>query len=164
MNKKLLFLIIVLSFCLSACDHGIAPPDINKPKTGISGTIYYSNWAAADTVYLLKVVFFKNFPPDSIVSEILSGEAVTYPPELTTGLPLDEDSTQYEMELDAGTINYISVAQQFGPDVFSDWRSVGQFDLTPADSLPSSVTVIQDSMQQNIDIYVDFNTLPIQPF
>ncbi len=164
MRTKTIFLIIVFSFCVLTCDHGIAPPDISKPKTGISGTIYYSNWAAADTVYLLKTVFFKTFPPASIVGDIISGEAVTYPTVLEEGLPIEDSSTQYEIELEPGTIAYISVAQQWGPIIFTDWRSVGQYDITPADTLPSSVTVFQDSMLQNIDIFVDFNDLPIQPF
>lgn len=163
MRIKLFVLLIALSFSILTCDHGIGPSNV-KVKTGISGTIYYSNWAAADTIFLLKAVFFKTFPPLSISAEILSGDAPTYPVALPEGLPLNVPSTQYEIELEPGTIAYISVAQQYGLDLFNDWRSVGQYDITPADSLPSSVTVFQDSMLQNIDIYVDFNDLPIQPF
>ena len=163
MKIKLFVLILALSFSLLTCDHGIGPSNI-KLKTGISGTIYYSNWAAADSIYLLKAVFFKTFPPISISAEILSGNAPIYPVALAEGLPVNVLSTPYEIVLEPDTIKYISVAQQYGPNVLADWRSVGQYNIVPADSLPDSVIVYPDSMLQNIDIFVDFNDLPIQPF
>ena len=157
-----------LLFFILSCDHGIKPPDLPVQKTAISGTIFYTNWPVADSLQNLKLVIFKTFPDTSnsnnIVAEFLSGNALAYPENLNDPLPFFEDSTQFEVELNAGVYNYIAVAQLFGEDIFNDWRAVGQFDLTPADSLPSSLTVVQDSVIKNINIYVDFKNLPIQPF
>jgi hypothetical protein len=156
--------LIFLSTALITCDHGLKPPEEEKAKMGMSGTVYYSNWPPADSIQLLKIVFFKSFPPENIVNEILSGNASTFPPALSVGLPINVDSISYEIELENTTYNYIAVAQQYGPDVFSQWRSVGQYDTTPGDSLPTPVTIIADSILQNIDIFVDFNNLPVQFF
>jgi len=156
---SLLFLSSVLTV---SCDHGLKPPDLEREKTGLSGTIYYSNWPPADSIVLLKVVFFKTFPPSNILQEIVSSNAKTYPVALDEGLPLNEVSTYYEIELDVETYEYIAVAQQYGPQVLTDWRAVGQYNIVPGDSLPSPLTVIQDSLLKNIDIYVDFNDPPAQ--
>jgi hypothetical protein len=151
-------------FFILSCDHGIKPPDLPEQKTAISGTIFYTNWPVADSLQNLKLVIFKNFPPEDIVSEVIGGNAVAYPENLTENLPYNQDSTFYEMELEAGDYAYVVIAQQFGADVFNDWRAVGQYDTSPADSLPTAITVVQDSVLKNIDIYVDFKNLPIQPF
>ncbi|KAA3609907.1 MAG: hypothetical protein D8M58_08310 [Calditrichaeota bacterium] len=156
--------ICLFSFLLISCDHGIKPPDLPSQKTGISGTIYYNNWPPADSIENLKLVVFNNFPPDDIVAEVIAGDAIAYPEDLTEKLPIGDDSTAYIMELKAGLYEYVMIAQQYGPGIFTDWRSVGQYDLSLSDSLPTAVTVIQDSVLENINIFVDFNNLPIQPF
>jgi hypothetical protein len=46
----------------------------------------------------------------------------------------------------------------------ADWRSAGQYDITPQDSLPSAVMIESGVTLEHIDIYVDFDNLPIQPF
>ena len=156
--------IVVCFFCLNSCDHGIEPPKENRLITGIEGTIFYSNWPPQDSVILLKLVIFKDFPPVDILSEVINGNAIVYPELLAETIPFGQDSFSFQVQLETGTYGYIAVAQQYGPDVFNDWRAVGQYDITPADSLPSSITVTQDSLLRNIDIFVDFNNLPIQPF
>jgi len=157
---RLLFLF--LSVIAVSCDHGLKPPEVEINKTGLSGTIYYSNWPPADSIVLLKIVFFKTFPPSNILQEVLSNNAKTYPVALDESLPINENSTYYEIELGAETYEYIVVAQQFGPDYLTDWRAVGQYNSVPGDSLPSPVSIIQDSLLRNIDIYVDFNDPPVQ--
>jgi hypothetical protein len=164
MKIAVFLLMIILSYISFSCDNGLKPPEESKPKTGLSGTIYYSNWPPADSIKLLKVVFFKTFPPNDIFNEVINGNARTYPEALPEGLPLDVTSTDYEIELTAETYEYITVAQQYGPDVLSQWRAVGQYNTHPGDSLPTAVTVIKDSLLQGIDIYVDFNDLPVQHF
>ena len=159
----LLFL-ISMSISILTCDHGLMPAEEEKAKMGLSGTVYYSNWPPADSIQLLKIVFFKTFPPQNIINEVLGGNASTYPLALSEGLPLDVDSTNYEIDLKAETYSYISVAQQYGPDVFTQWRAVGQYSSTPGDSLPTAVTVLEDSILKDINIYVDFNNLPPQHF
>jgi hypothetical protein len=155
---KILFGILLLFY---ACDHGIGP---KEKQTGISGTIYYKNWPPVVELINLKLIVFKNFPPGNIINEVLSGEAIVYPEDLSTSLPINVDSTEFILEMDSGTYEYIVVAQQYGLDVYSNWRAVGHYDLTPLDSLPTEINVIEDELLQNLYIYVDFDSLPIQPF
>lgn len=159
-NQKIIFTIFLLVILL-ACDHGIAP----KPaQTGISGTIYYKNWPPLEQILLLKLIIFEDFPPENIIDEVIGGRAIIYPENLPTSLLLDVDSSFFLIEMDTGTYDYVVVAQQYGPDLYNNWRAVGQYDTTPQDSIPTRLTVNQDEMLNNINIYVDFDSLPIQPF
>ena len=158
-------LIIFLSLFVAACNHGIAPtgtPSEPALPGAISGFIYYKNWPPAEEIKNLKLIVFLEFPPDNIILQVQSGRAVIHPPELSESLPQFVDSTSYELQLDAGRYEYVVVAQQYGG--YFDWRAVGHYDITPADSFPSPVSVISDSILSGIDIYVDFANLPIQPF
>ena len=159
--------IILILFLLFSCDHGISPTKTEKisetKSTGISGTIFYQNWPQ-DSLFDLRLVIFKNYPPADIVGEVTSGEAVAYPDISLSSLPFYEDSTEFEVSLDPQVYEYIVVAQQFGPAVFFDWRVVGQYDTTLNDTLPSSIEVFSDSMIRDINVFVDFDSLPGQPF
>ena len=159
--------IMLILFVLFSCDHGISPTKAEKDNetqnTGISGTIYYQNWPQ-DSLYDLRLVIFKNYPPADIVGEVTSGEAIAYPDISLNSLPFYEDSLQFEVFLDPFIYEYIVVAQQYGPAVFFDWRVVGQYDTTLNDTLPTSIEVFSDSMLRGINIFVDFDSLPGQPF
>ena len=161
LEKSWLLVVIILY----ACNHGIAPtgtPYEPENPGGISGYIYYQNWPPAEEVKNLKLIVFLEFPPDDIFSEVQTGRAIVHPPEFSESLPQFVNSSYYFLQLDPGTYEYVVIAQQYAG--LFDWRAVGQYDTTPADSFPSPVTVINDSILPDIDIYVDFNNLPIQSF
>lgn len=162
--SRALFLCTILFF-LRSCDHGLEPPaeEATSSITGISGTIYYQNWPPPDSLFDLRLIVFKTFPPQNILSDIINGNAIVHPPLDSTSLPYFVDSTAYRLELKPGRYEYIVVAQQFGPNIYSDWRAVGQYDTTP-DSLPTAITVQEGELLQKIDINVDFRKLLIQPF
>jgi hypothetical protein len=156
---------ITILLILYACNHGIAPTGVpDKPQNpgGISGKIYYQNWPPGDEIKNLKVIVFLEFPPDDIFSEVQSGRAIVHPPELSESLPQFVESSYYEIQLDPGIYEYVVIAQQYGG--LLDWRAVGQYSTIQSDSIPSPVTILSDSILQDIDIYVDFDNLPIQPF
>jgi hypothetical protein len=157
---------IVLWFLLFtlACDHGLAPPDPGSKKTGISGRITFANQPADTARYDLRLVAFTNFPPSDLITEVSEGEAVVYPAITEEGLPFDLDHIDYLMEVEPGTIGYLVVAHQYGPNFMSDWQAVGQYDTTLTDSLPTAIVIEAGKMLTDIDINVDFNQLPIQPF
>ena len=160
----LLWMAILLVF---ACDHGLDPAayEPQEKVTGISGTITFQNWPTADSLHNLRLVAFHNFPPENIINEILAVEAYAYPAIYdTTHLDYYVDSLEYEFSLPAGQYEYICVAQQYGPFLYTDWRAVGQYDIDVTDPDPSAVEVIQDSVIANINIRVDFQDLPVQPF
>lgn len=158
-------ILLLLVFSLWSCDHGLGPDDskVLPTVTGISGTIYYANWPDASNLYDLRLVVFNNFPPPDILNAVVNNQATVYPPLGADALPFFVDSTEYTLPLPAGTYDYVVVAQQFGPLITTDWLAAGQYDVTP-DSLPTAIEVITDSLAVGIDIYVDFDQLPIQPF
>jgi hypothetical protein len=158
-----LFVFSSCIFILFDCDHGLAPAD-SETKTGIAGTITYEdNWPSADSLKNLRLVVFKKYPPTDIIVEILTGEAFVYPPIDTISLAFNVTSQEYMLELPSGTFEYVAVAQQYGDNIFSDWRAVGQYD-TDSDSLPTPILLEKNTFLENIDINVDFENLPIQPF
>ena len=161
------FALLLCLVVVCTCDHGLNPENIGPEiqLTGISGTITFQNWPPADSLYNLRIVAFTVFPPQSIVNELIEGTAYAYPAIFDTAhVPYNVDSFDYVFELLPGIYEYICVAQQYGPWLYTDWRAVGQYDLDSATPEPSAVEVIQDSLLENINIDVDFDNLPIQPF
>jgi hypothetical protein len=128
--------------------------------------VTFSNWEAADSLYDLRLVAFSVYPPgEDIVTEVLQGRALVYPPlgNSNTLAERGADSVSYTIGVSPGTYPYVVVAQQFGPDVFQDWRAVGQYDLDTNLTLPSPVVVTEGVITQDIDIAVDFANLPPFP-
>ena len=163
------YYLIIISFFIFyvSCDHGVDPKQSQNTEnniSGISGTIYYQNWPPANFIYDLRLVIFKEYPPADIVGEVTNGDAIAYPDISQGALPFFVDSTGYSVALIPGSYEYIVIAQQFGPAVFFDWLVAGQYDTTLSDTIPTGVEVFSDSMIKNINIYVDFDSLPGQPF
>jgi hypothetical protein len=154
---------LLLIYLANSCDHGLAPPEA---RTGISGVIRYHNWPPADSLVDLRLIVFNNYPPGDIFFEITSGRAVVYPPLGPESLPFYADSTEYYVDLATGNYEYVVVAQQYADNLTSDWWAVGQYDTTGTgrDSIPTAIEVIENSILNNIDINVDFNNKPPQPF
>jgi hypothetical protein len=163
MCKKLPIIFFLIIF-IYECDHGLEPPTGSTSDiTGISGLISYNNWPAADSLFELRLVVFKNYPPTNIVAELLNQQAFVYPALADSSLPYFVDTTSFILELTADTYEYIVIAQQYGPDLYVDWRVVGQYD-TDLDPLPSSVTVENGKLLENINVNVDFANPPNQVF
>jgi hypothetical protein len=157
-------LALLLLFSFSSCDQGMKPPP-PAPFTGFSGVVRFRNWPPADSLRDLRIVAFRNFPPRSIFEEVLNGRAVVYPSLLDTfDLPLFVDTVRFLIPTPTGRFEYIAVAQQFGPNLFTDWRPVGQYDLDTNRAVPTPIDVIQDIETQHIDIDVDFRNPPPPPF
>lgn len=157
--------ILLTALLLIRCDGGLAP---NGPEEGpgyVRGLITYRNWPPSDSLRDLRIVLFKTFPPDNIVSSVLSGNAVVYPPLGDTSLvPFYVDSLRFGFSLPAGTYPYVIVAQQYGPAVTRQWRPVGQYDLDSDLAIPSPVTIVGGDTLSGVDIAVDFDNPPPMPF
>lgn len=157
---------VLLCLVLTGCDDGLAPPATPPPSTGtVSGVVRFTNWDSAGTVLDIRLAFFRVFPPNDIVSEVLGGRAVVYPALgagalVTTGT----DSIQYSLAVPAGTFQYVAVAQQFGSNIMTDWRAVGQYDLDTNLTIPSPVVIVADDTTFGVNINVDFSHLPPPPF
>jgi len=167
MDKRILKGLLFIAFFTMSCDHGLAPLPVEPEavKAGFGGVIrYIGKWPPPDSLKDLRLVAFLNFPPQDIVSEVISGKAKVYPPLGESSLPFNVDSTRYEFFVDPGTYQYIAVAQQYGPNVFADWKAVGMYHTTSEPNQPASVTVPPNVFVTGIDIMVDFDHLPRQPF
>lgn len=159
-----LLLIIVFLFVFS-CDHGLKPlEEESSQMSGISGTISYANWPSTDSLYDLRLVVFDQYPPGDIFDELGAGRAHVYPAIGEEHLPFFVDSTTYTMELEPGYYAYVAIAQQYGPNIFEDWLAAGQYDTLFTDELPASITVLSGEILEDINIQVDFDSLPPQPF
>lgn len=167
--KYLPVVILVFLFFLFVvqCEHGLSPSDakqIPQNVTGISGFILYQNWPSPDSLKNLRLVAFRNFPPQNILAEVLSGSAIVYPPiDTSATLKYNVPFEEYTMPLPPDTFKYIVVAQQYGDNIATDWRAVGQYD-TDTDSLPTPIIIKENTFLEDININVDFKNLPIQPF
>lgn len=146
---------VCLLWAVSGCDHGLAPPLI---KPGFGGRIaYQGKWPPADSIQRLAVVAFKRFPPTNIVLDVLSGEAV-----YDTALARNVEVQEYKIFADPGTFEYVVVAQQYGPNIFSDWRVIGVYTDDPERRRPKAVVIPPGTFVPNININVDFHNLPPQ--
>jgi len=154
------FILILLSILLSSCNEGLSPQF--EQKTILQGKIIYTSginsWPPPDSLKDLRAVGFKNFPPQNIVQEILSGSAY-YTQE---SLPFYVDSSNFSIEIpDAPVLlKYIAIAQEYGKIL--EWRVIGVYKAQNSDS--ASTLYINKGETKNITIYVDFNNLPPQPF
>lgn len=160
-EKFFIFVVCVVSFLY--CDKGLSPYDIPPEKSGISGTVYFQNWPPPDSLFDIRVVIFREYPPQNIIGEIVSGNAIFFP-SLNDTIPFYIDSLFYAMELEPGTYEYLVVAHQFGPEDYIDWQVVGQYDTTLQDLLPTTIHLVEGQLLTDLNILADFDSLPPQPF
>ena len=164
MGKKIL-LIIFLSLWFLKCDQGLSPEQGTSQITGVSGTVYFQNWPPADSLFDIRLVLFPVFPADSsIMDDIIAGRAIVYPGLSDDNrLPLNVDSLNYQIQLEAGAYEYFAVAHQYGSNVFSDWQVVGHYDTTGQDLLPTAIYIEEGQLLEDITIFADFDSVLFRP-
>jgi hypothetical protein len=159
---------LVVVFIFSACDTGLAP--LNEPS-GFRGVVRFQNWPPADSVREIRIVAFEQYPTDSagILASLIAGTAAVYP-ELEQRLPRFVDTLGYEFTTKKGlnlrvtNYNYIIVAQQYGPNVFTDWKPAGVYATRPDSFEPAPLRILLHRITPNVDINVDFNNPPPRPW
>lgn len=160
MRGKLFIIFFLLSFY--SCDHGLKPPEVDTStqyeEPGFGGIVYFKGtWP--DTIYDLRVVAFRNYPPKNIISEVIEGKA-----KFSQSLPRRVDSAKYEVLTDTGRWEYIVVALQYGANIFSDWKAIGVYDTTKSDTIPTPLYIPPGRFIRGINIVCDFRNPPPQPF
>ncbi len=153
----------VLALSLLSCEEGLSPASSTTAghTYGISGVIHFRHWPPPDSIRDLRLAALQNYPVASIPNEVLNGRA-----RYSNSLPWGVDSLRYTLTLaplPPGTIPFVGVAQQYGPNVQQDWRVVGEYYAGGDTSHPGSVVVPNDSIVSGIDIFVDFLHPPPQP-
>jgi len=147
---------------LPGCDEGLAPDPPVSELPGFSGTVsVISEWPTSDSVRDFRVVAFRSYPPSDIRTEVINGTAV-FSDELAYATT-QQQYTIANAQLH-GVYEYIVVAQQYGANLFMDWRVVGVFTTSGDVTQPSSVDLGTGRFLRGIDIEVDFDSLPPQPF
>lgn len=159
-RRPFIVLISLSAVCLLAgCDKGLAPDTVKPILYGFSGTIYFKHWPPRDSVIDLRLGALSTYPVQSIVDEVTKGRASITP----TLQPYGADSISYTLYLTPllpGTVPFIGVAQQFGSNLYTDWRIVGIYHAGGDTTQPGSVLVPSDSIVAGINVYVDFATPP----
>ncbi len=157
-------ILVLASLAGHGCDQGLAPQIQTRqiPPYGISGTIYFKNWPPADSILDLRLAALQRYPVQDLFGEILQGRA-RYSPALA---PYGVDSLNYTLILNPlppGEFPLVGVAEQFGPNLRTDWRVVGIYYAMGDTTKPGTVTVPADSIVPGINVTVDFLHLPPFP-
>lgn len=167
---------LAVTFIMAAsCDDGLKPPPI-PPVTSISGTVKYvggrASWSPRrDSVWTVRVVGFKQFPPMDLINDILQGRAYFTPQALAidSTLPLYVDSARYSLILPEDPpprIEYLCVAMLVDTaKLFSTqgWRVIGVYSTT-GNQRERSILPIIFGRDNQANISVDFRNPPPQPF
>ena len=155
-------LVAIVISVVAGCDEGLSPDPINTTTPGFGGVLtVVSAWPMADSVRDLRIVAFRNYPPKDIIVEVLAGTAI-----FSEQLKYDSSRQTYRIvgEGMQGNFAYVVAAQQYGDNLFQDWRVVGVFTRSGDVNIPSPVELGSGLYLDDIDIRVDFDNLPPQPF
>lgn len=158
--------IITVIFLLSGCDeHGLNPDNVDE--SGFGGTIsFVSKLPPPDSLFDIRIVAVPYFPVDTlfqpIILKVLDG---VIPFSENFKQSADSGKTiRYELFVKPQTYYYVAVVQQFGIDVFSQWKVVSVYGYGPSDPNPKIIAVEDGKFTRNINFTVDFYDLPPQPF
>lgn len=153
---------LLFALLLAACDEGLVPDPVDAEIAGFEGTLrVVSDWPPADSVRDLRVIAFREYPPKDILSEVVGGTAVFSEP-----LAYDSSTQAYRVQNAqlTGSFRYIVAAQQYGENLFQDWRVVGVFTVVNDVTQPGAIDLGSGRFVRDVDIRVDFRNLPPQPF
>jgi hypothetical protein len=169
-RHSLFFALLVTTIAIhsSGCNEEIGP--VNG-ASGFSGVMRFTHWPPADSVRDLRLVAFDSFPTDSaqILITLLAGGGAVYPP-IGTRFPLFIDSLVYAFTTTSGTnlqvknYGYVIVAQQYGPNILTDWQPAGVFSTGPGPFDPAPLRVLLHHVTPGININIDFHNLPPKPW
>ncbi len=154
---------VAVFLAFAGCYGGLEPTDPLE-KSFVRGRIAYvggaENWPPPDSVKEIRAVAFKSYPPKDIFNEILSENAYFTPDTL----PRFVAGSSYEIEIPEPPteLKYIAVAQRYG--TIMEWLAIGVYAVEGGPENPTAVRIETGETADSIDITVDFDNLPPQPF
>jgi hypothetical protein len=163
--------LILVCLLLASCDAGLAPPPPAVP--GFSGTVSFTpgSWPQADSLVSLWIFASKTYPLDSatVSAGLFSVPPTIYIyPDMSTSLKFFVDSVSYFFPLPDGTYKYVGVIQQTSSDLFTRgirvFRVVGFYKDPTNLTQPGTIQINDNNQVNGINIQVDFNHPPQQPF
>lgn len=162
-----LFFVILLILPSAGCDReGLNPNVYQEP--GISGRIIFAGaLPPPDSLRDLRIVAVPYYPVDTTFAELFDkivNKGIIPFSEGMAGQAAAHGIVPYHMNVKPQTYYYVAAVQLFGVNFLQDWRVVGIYGYTAANPAPEPVTVREGKISDNIDITVDFYSLPVQPF
>lgn len=156
-------LLFAVSSLFAGCDGGLEPaakPQISGLVTFVGGV---QSWPPSDSIREVRIVAFREYPPKDIISEVLNERAYF----TQQGLPLYSDTASYAIDLPSpppGRMAAVVAALRYGDNIMADWKVIGVYTVSGNHSTPSPLNLASQPTQRNINITVDFDNLPPQPF
>ncbi|MGE5480725.1 MAG: hypothetical protein ACM3U1_09905 [Chloroflexota bacterium] len=155
-----LILIFALSMLAWACEGGLEPRSGDqrafiKGKITIRGTR-----PPADSLKELRAVALRIFPANNLLEQILTGQADFSP----SSLPIDKDEFEYVLEIKAPPteIMYFGIAINYGGPL--DWKPGAVYGAVAAGDTTHTSFIIKPGETKRIDLILDFDNLPHNPF
>lgn len=147
-------LLLCAAFLLASCEGGLEPPIQEANPTGvITGTITYSGeWPPEDSLKDLRFVPLKS-PPQTAQDIFSDIENLVFSEQLSFYAERDTFTVN---DVPNGVYVYNTVAQQYGNNIFADWRPVGLY-------YENNGIILVDGDTTSITIQVDFDNLPPFP-
>lgn len=170
MKNFLTIVVLILTFSLLSCDHGISPSPEQPEVSGFEGTIYFvSPWP--DSIKRTYLVVFKNpllQPSDFVITNLKY---------LSNEIPFGVQSYKFSSldsaiipvspgPFEPGKYAYVAVAHQTTDELSlarKDWFVSGIYYSNNDTTKPGVLVIQENKMTRNVNIRVDFNNLPIQP-
>ena len=166
-NLYIYLVIIILS--MSSCQEGLAPVNeqVKDETSYIIGKIHYKGGINAfpDSSHCFGIyaAAFKSFPQDSagLINEIINGNVYLK----FESLPYPADSTEFIIEVQdpPQTIEYMVIAMQTDSVNIESQIAIGVYTET-GDNTKPTILNIEKSDTVFVNILVDFDNLPPQPF
>lgn len=162
LNKKIINLILLFVVIVS-CDEGLKPPD-KSGKSYIAFNFFYvggvEKWPDSTEMKAMRFVAFKSYPPKDILQDVIDGEA--YFTFLSLPLYVESSSKLIEIPDTPQKLEYLVAAWQY-MDSLSAQKVAGVYTESGDNTKPSSI-FLDKGDTAIIDIFIDFENLPPQPF
>ncbi len=159
MIKYNTIIFIIISLFLSSCDKGLEPLGEDKTAKLNVRVSFVNDWPKKDSVIGLRVAAFKLPPSESLLQEISNGNATIS--DLITDYNINSKNIEFIYSDLPLNLMYIVVAWQYESDLTSQ-RIVGVYN-TSNKNVPGTIN-LNFGETVNIDIEVDWNDFPPQPF
>ncbi|MCK9409949.1 MAG: hypothetical protein WCX28_06690 [Bacteriovoracaceae bacterium] len=154
-------------FCiliLDGCDEGLNPNNVSEPGFGGSIT-FVGSLPPADSLNDLRIVAVPYYPIDTLyqtlIIKVIEG-VIPFSADIRSSVDSGK-TVQYEMFLKPKIYYYVAIVQQYGQDVFSQWKVVSVYSVSPNDPSPKSLVIGDGKFTNNVNFTVDFYHLPPQP-
>lgn len=153
-------ILYLLVFLLYSCDKGLEPQEKMTPALLKGRVIFKNEWPKIDSVFGIRAGAFKSPPSENLISEVINGNAFFN--LQTLGYNIDSASFKFEIDKLPVELVYIVIAWQYEDDL-SMQRVIGVYNTNNDKTKPSSV-YLENGDSVNIEIEVNWNDFPPQPF